>query len=235
MKFMAFDRIGLRAAGFRAAGVRLTAVAAGVVGALAVASPACAQAPNEDTNPVNSVLGFFGMQFDKDRESIDYRARAPLVVPPRLDLPKPKVAARDPSWPNDPDIAERRHAAAAAQRPAPQITPNTRVEMSPQELAAGRTSETPKAGPPDDCQASAGTPLCLYTPWKVLTSMVGGAPDKVDPGVEPDRRYLTEPPVGYRRASAATTATIDIPKEAPDAGDARAYTRQQQRRNSIDD
>src|SRR5438445_13693475 len=41
----------------------------------------------EDTNTFNSVLGFVGMQFDKEQDSIDYRARAPIVVPPRTDLP----------------------------------------------------------------------------------------------------------------------------------------------------
>ncbi len=51
--------------------------------ALIGAAPARAQAPQEDTNPLNSVLGFVGMQFDKEKEDIDYRARAPLVVPPQ--------------------------------------------------------------------------------------------------------------------------------------------------------
>ena len=48
-----------------------TAAAVGLAAGLVMtgflgASPAIAQ---EDTNTFNSMLGFFGMQFDKDRES----------------------------------------------------------------------------------------------------------------------------------------------------------------------
>ncbi len=209
-----------------------------LVAVLLDAAPARAQAPQEDTNPLNSVLGFVGMQFDKDKEEIDYRARPPLVVPPKLDLPQPKVAARDPNWPKDPDIEERRHAAAAAQRPAPQITPNTRVEMSSQELAS-KSSEAPKDGPSDDCQMGAGTPICLYTPWQILKSVTGlggSKPDAVQVGdEEPDRTYLTEPPSGYRKPTASATATADMPKDAPDAADAQAYVRSQAHKTSADD
>ena len=202
--------------------------------ALLGASLARAQAPQEDTNPVNSMLGFFGMQFDKDKEEIDYRARAPIVVPPRLDLPNPKQVAHNADWPKDPDIEARRHAAAAAQRPAPQITPNTRVELSQRELDGNRRA-LPTAGPPDECQAGAGTPICLYTPWKILQSMAGGGkPDTVEPGVEPPRNYLTEPPAGYRMATAPAKATMEPPKDAPDAADTQAYNRSQQHKSSVD-
>src|ERR1700724_1838552 len=97
------------------------------------ATPARAE---EDTNMFNSVLGFVGMQFDKEQDSIDYRARAPIVVPPRTDLPPPKEAVRGPAWPKDPDIAAERRAALDSRRPAP--PPNSRVEMSQTELQQGR-------------------------------------------------------------------------------------------------
>src|SRR6202022_376968 len=128
--------------------------------AFSSAAPARAQ---EDTNMFNSVLGFVGMQFDKEQGSIDYRARAPIVVPPRTDLPPPKEAVRGPAWPKDPDIAAERRAALDSRRPAPQLTPNSRVEMSQTELQQGR-GPLPSDGPPDECQAGAGTPPCLYTP-----------------------------------------------------------------------
>ncbi len=229
---MVFDRVKTRVCA--AAPALQIGAAAFAFAALIGASPARAQAPQEDTNPLNSVLGFFGMQFDKDKEDIDYRARAPLVVPPRLDLPKPKEVAHNADWPKDPDIEARRHAAAAAQRPAPQITPNTRAELSQGELEGGRKA-LPQAGPPDECQAGAGTPLCLYTPWKILQSMTGGGkPDKVEPGVEPPRNYLTEPPAGYRMPTETATAKMETPKETPDASDPRAYIRSEQHKSSVD-
>ncbi len=232
MNVMVFDDFSMR---LSAPALAFSAIFA--ASALIGATPARAQAPQEDTNPLNSVLGFVGMQFDKDKEDIDYRARAPLVIPPKLDLPPPKQAARGADWPKDPNIEERRHAAAEAQRPAPQITPNTRVEMSANELQSTR-GELPKEGPPDDCQASAGTPICLYTPWQILKSMtgLGGAkPDTVQVGDgEPTRTYLTEPPPGYRKPTATATATIDAPKDGPDAADAQAYVRSQQHKTSVD-
>ncbi len=232
MNVMVSDRIKMR---IGAAAPALRLVAGVFVLAAVGVSPARAQAPSEDTNPVNSVLGFFGMQFDKDKEDIDYRARAPLVVPPRLDLPKPKQVAHGPDWPTDPDITERRHAAAAAQRPAPQLTPQARAELSPQEIEGGR-ADLPKEGPSDDCQSGAGTPICLYTPWKILQSVLpgGSKPDTIEAGVEPPRNYLTEPPTGYRKATATANATLEAPKETPDAADTQAYNRSQQHKTSVD-
>ena len=188
----------------------------------------------EDTNMFNSVLGFVGMQFDKEQDSIDYRARAPIVVPPRTDLPPPNGTERGPAWPKDPDIAAERRAALGSRRPAPQLTPNSRVEMSQTELQQGR-GPLPSDGPPDECQASAGTHLCLYTPWNVLKSVVTGfRTDTVQPGPEPPRKYLTEPPVGYRQATGVAKATIEAPKDQPDAADPGAYIRSQRPKTSVD-
>jgi hypothetical protein len=198
--------------------------------AFSSAAPARAQ---EDTNMFNSVLGFVGMQFDKEQDSIDYRARAPIVVPPRTDLPPPKEAVRDPAWPKDPDVVEERRKAMDSRRPAPQITPNTRVEMSQTELQQGK-GPMPTDGPPDECQAGAG-PICLYAPWKALKSMVTGFhSDTVQPGPEPERRYLTEPPPGYRKATGVAKATIEPPKDQPDAADPGAYIRSQAHKTSGD-
>jgi hypothetical protein len=205
------------------------------VAAFFSAAPARAQTP-EDTNMFNSVLGFVGMQFDKEQDAIDYRARAPIVVPPKTDLPPPKTAVRDPAWPKDPDVIEARRKAMDSRRPAPQINPNTRVEMSQTELQQGKGGTLPTDGPPDDCQAGSGTPICLYAPWKALQAVASGFhQDDVKPGPEPDRKYLTEPPPGYRQPTGVAKATIDVPKEEPDAADPGAYVRSQRHKSSVDD
>jgi hypothetical protein len=174
------------------------------------------------------------MQFDKEQDSIDYRARAPIVVPPRTDLPPPKEAVRDPAWPKDPDIAAERRAALDSRRPARQLTPNSRVEMSQTELQQGR-GPLPSDGPPDECQAGAGTPICLFTPWIVLKSIVTRfQSDTVQPGPEPPRKYLTEPPAGYRQATGVAKATIEAPKDQPDTADPGAYIRSQRPKTSVD-
>jgi hypothetical protein len=226
LDFMIFD-MGLRRRLGLATGVAALLSVAGFSGA----TPAWAE---EDTNMFNSVLGFVGMQFDKEQDSIDYRARAPIVVPPRTDLPPPNGAVRGPAWPNDPDVAAERRAALDSRRPAPQLTPHSRVEMSQTELQQGR-GPLPSDGPPDECQAGAGTPLCLYTPWKVLKSVVTGFhSDTVQPGPEPPRKYLTEPPVGYRQATGVAKATIEVPKDKPDAADPGAFIRSQRPKTSVD-
>ena len=226
LDFMIFDMVLRHRLGLATAVVGLLSVS-GFSGA----TPAWAE---EDTNMFNSVLGFVGMQFDKEQDSIDYRARAPIVVPPGTDLPPPKEAVRSSAWPKDPDIAAERRAALDSRRPAPQLTPNSRVEMSQTELQQGR-GPLPSDGPPDECQAGAGTPLCLYTPWKVLKSVVTGFhSDTVQPGPEPPRKYLTEPPMGYRQATGVAKATIDAPKDQPDAADPGAYIRSQRPKTSVD-
>lgn len=214
------------------------ALAGLVVGAASFSAvPARAE---EDTNMFNSVLGFVGLQFDKEQDAIDYRARAPIVVPPKMDLPPPKETKHSAAWPTDPDVVERRRAALDSRQPAPQITPNSRAELSAREMqranGAGQGS-LPSEGPPSECQASAGTPICLYAPWKALQSLVGAAkPDVVQPGVEPPRKYLTEPPPGYRTATAVTKVTPDKVKEQVDPGDAAAYSRTSQKpKNSVDE
>ncbi|MGB6176854.1 MAG: hypothetical protein WBF43_11095 [Methylocella sp.] len=195
------------------------------------ATPARAE---EDTNMFNSVLGFVGMQFNKEQDSIDYRARPPIVVPPQTDLPPPKEAVRGPAWPKDPDVAAERRAALDSRRPAPQLTPNSRGEMSQTELRQGR-GPLPSDGPPDECGAGVGTPLCLSTPWKFLKSVVTGFhSDTVQPGPEPPRKYLTEPPPGYRQATGVTKATIEAPKDQPDAADPGAFIRSQGSKTPVD-
>ena len=226
LDFMIFDMVLRHRLGLATAVAALLSVAG-----FSSAAPARAE---EDTNMFNSVLGFVGMQFDKEQDSIDYRARAPIVVPPRTDLPPPNGAVRGPAWPKDPDIAAERRAALDSRRPAPQLTPNSRVEMSQTELQQGR-GPLPADGPPDECQAGAGTPICLYTPWKVLKSVVTGFhSDTVQPGPEPPRKYLTEPPPGYRQATGVAKATIEAPKDQPDAADPGAYIRSQRPKTSVD-
>ena len=229
MKIMISGIVPGRSLGSAAAVAAILSVAA-----FSSITPARAQPP-EDTNVFNSMLGFIGMQFDKEQNSIDYRARPPIVVPPRTDLPPPKAAVRDPSWPKDPDVAEARRAALDSKRPAPQITPNTRTELSQTELQQGK-GPLPSDGPPDECQAGAGTPICLYAPWKVLKSMVTGvsSSDTVKPGPEPQRKYLTEPPPGYRQATGVAKATIEPPKDQPDSADPGAYIRSQRPKTSVD-
>src|ERR1700745_2625879 len=100
---------------------RLRRAAAGAAVALALAlawsagSARAEDAKHDETCPLDTKLF---RQFMKDlglsRSGdglIEYRERAPLVVPPTRELPPPRdeaeVAAKTPAWPKDPDVARR--------------------------------------------------------------------------------------------------------------------------------
>jgi len=68
-----------------------------------------------------------------------------------------------------------------------------------------------------------------------LKSIVTGShSDTVQPGPEPPRKYLTEPPPGYRQVTGVAKATIEAPKDQPDAADPGAYIRSQRSKTSVD-
>src|ERR671938_1032561 len=66
----------------------------------------------------------------KERPNIDYRERAPVVLPPRMDLRDPAdpkgVVAANPQWPSDPDVAKAKRRDAAARVP---VTDDRRREQ----------------------------------------------------------------------------------------------------------
>ncbi len=231
---MVFDRLKLSQ--------KTCVAAAGAV--LLGASYAAPAKAFEDTNTFNSVMGFFGMQADKEQDSIDYRARAPLVVPPKMDLPPPKAAdaGRPQDWPTDPDVIARRKALADSHRPAPQITPNTRAELSKEEMMKGRSEDTTVTvdNRGDSCGAFGGASACSGSAWDYVTQKLGVGKKEEETvvlsGKEEPRKYLTEPPPGYRVPTAKVKDTPDKPKFAPDDGDAQAYIRKEQaHKHSVDD
>ena len=231
---MVFDRLKLSR--------KICAATAGAV--LLNASYAAPAKAFEDTNTFNSVLGFFGMQSDKEKDSIDYRARAPLVVPPKMDLPPPQAAnaGHPQDWPTDPDVVARRKALANSHRPAPQITPNTRAEISKEELMKGRSEDTAVTvdDKDDSCGALGGAAACSGSAWQYVTQKLGVGKKEEETvvlsGKEEPRKYLTEPPPGYRVPTAKVKDAVDKPKSAADDGDAQAYIRKEQaHKHSVDD
>lgn len=200
------------------------------------AAPAMADDEESFQGTLNTLLGFVGAAPEKDKTPIDYRERAPLVIPPSrgaTTLPAPQApgSRRNAQWPNDPDVAARRAAAADARRP---VNHNNAVvsggALSQDELRRGKIDQ----GPQDtrsNCSALSNNPDCLYAPWSVLAVKKEGsdASDTVVAGQEPPRRYLTDPPSGYRQATRTTKATPSGKAARPedDGADAGAYIRSQ--------
>jgi hypothetical protein len=200
---------------------RLAAVAGILAVALAVAAgPTSAFAENgdDDDAPLDTklfrnfmkTLGFK----NGDLNSIEYRERAPLVVPPSRNLPPPQAEApsmRDPAWPKDPDVARRQEASAAEKaklrRSGDIPTEDARV-LRPDELRgnpAAATSGTERARPSAE-EAARPLPaseLAGKTNWlDSMWSAVGPQrPESAPFSAEPPRTSMTAPPAGYQTPS----------------------------------
>ena len=163
-----------------------------------------------------------------DNRGIDYRERSPLVVPPTLDLPPPASAAADAqiaNWPKDPDERQRKAVIAAKKKnaPAPSRVQVTAAGTAPQAINIAPPVEPQDAPAPgttrpayaSDRNGTATTDPVYDKPGDLFT---GGASDladtmgignlfgggksvQVEPGTEPARQALTQPPVGYQTPS----------------------------------
>jgi hypothetical protein len=192
----------------------------GAFGAATVlAGPASAQSLL-DNAPMKSTLSFLGI-ITPDRDPIEYHERPPLVVPKSMALPAPAAqhaSARNEAWPVDPDAARKAKEKAEASRPVrvsgSQGSENPdNATMSIWQVLAGRSTSAPiqPAGPTPDISHSdhdylvpngvlhaQGQQFAAHNPDS--TSL-----DEIRPGYEPKRRYLTDPPTGYRKPSDKAT------------------------------
>ena len=193
--------------------------AAAIVGILAIAlavGAGTAWAEDDDDTPLDTKLirrfmkelGFRGNEAD-----IEYRERAPLVVPPSRNLPPPQnesPALRDPAWPKDPDVARRR-AERAAERAklhsGDSVIENARA-MRPDELKGNPANAVPEPNRPSAEEASRPLNPSQLTGsanpnWfnSVAASFGVQRPETAPFTGEPPRTTMTAPPSGYQTPS----------------------------------
>jgi hypothetical protein len=205
----------------------------------ALAAPAAAQ-DFLTSVPMKNALATLGI-IAPDRDPIEYHERAPLVVPKTMDLPQPiagGAAERNTDWPVDPDVAKKAKEKAENLEPvtgqhSTRMPDNPKLDIS---AMLGLRSSTPPiqpAGPTPQSPNESG-----YIPNGVLRAqgqqfVAQQMPDKEDeikPGYEPRRRYLTDPPAGYRRPSdkAAFKKQYGPPqKKNTDDGNGMQFRREQ--------
>lgn len=181
-------------------------------GLVLAAQPAFAQ---EGMLFKNLLEGTFGGKGPGD--DIDYRERAPLVVPPNSALPQPQApgSARNAAWPTDPDVERRKN--------AKNVTPYVLTEkarnnplLTQEELRKGRTSARGPQQPniPDADHSNYDNQIKpIRTGKQVAAQRNQEAEDTLTYGSEPPRRQLTEPPTGYRLPAA--TAAIGPGRGGP--------------------
>jgi len=165
-------------------------------GLVLAAQPAFAQ---EGMLFKNLLEGTFGGKGPGD--DIEYRERAPLVVPPNSTLPRPQdpASARNAAWPNDPDVQRRKD---EANRPPYALSERARNNpvLSQEELRRGRISRGEQAPTIVEEHGNYNNQIQPIRVGRDLASRRNqAAEDSLAYGTEPQRRLLTEPPVGYRR------------------------------------
>ena len=197
--------------------VKFTAGALGLaLVAAALAFPAPARAADEevplDTRILRGVLESLGLKKD-DGPGIDYQERSPLVIPPSRDLPPPEsagAAAKNPAWPNDPDIARARaEAARARNRNVEAEILREQNPLRPDEMTPGAKYGTPvprrEAAPGTGEDSPSITGHYALSPKELgtrdLLSNMFSTKRSADVGRftgEPARTSLTQPPPGYQ-------------------------------------
>lgn len=179
-----------------------------VAASLALSLCAVTGAEAQEGVLMKNILGSMGF-LDKDEPAIDYRERAPLVLPPNLGhMPAPQnpeaVATRHPAWPNDPDVAARKRAAAAARKPVPIRSDNDVTQgglLSPAERRAGYRPDSgvrePEVRRGDNYDGGAD----FARSAEGRMNFRSAEKPAIAYGVEPKRGRLVEPPKGYRLPS----------------------------------
>ena len=168
-----------------------------------------------DTKLFRQFMKDLGLQ--RDGSPIDYRERAPLVVPPSRDLPPPRdeadVVAKTPAWPKDPDVARRKQEQAAEKAKLKgNLTPEEQARaLRPDELdkpgAGEKTSADAKgAGKSVEDSSRALMPSDLGTKTEkifgsIWSSFTPAKPEQAPFTGEPPREAMTAPPAGYQTPS----------------------------------
>jgi hypothetical protein len=171
----------------RAAGVAIGALALLLAGASARAGEG-----EPEKSLQERILESIGI---KSGQTIDYRERSPLVVPPKLDLPPPEeaqVEKKSPAWPVDAAVKQRQLQEAKRKKAATDA-----ATSSPAVDASGKPVDEDK--------------------FREFGKMFGLNQQETATFVaEPPRTTLVEPPPGYRTPSPAQPYGIGAKKAAQD-------------------
>jgi hypothetical protein len=154
---------------------------------------------------------------------VEFRERAPLVVPPSRDLPPPQsgdLTARNPAWPKDPDVRRRNEAVTTAAqkarlRGAAEAMEDEGRALRPNELEVGRLARGSNENvvSPEE-SARPMMPSALGS--KGLLDLFSAKPEQsVGFTEERARSSLTEPPPGYQTPSAAQPYGLGPARRVP--------------------
>ena len=161
-----------------------TALTVALAGAVAGLHSNMARAGDDDPDEsfVSKFMRGIGIKrTGVDTSGIDYRERAPLVVPPTRDLPAPGAApAAVPDWPQSPAVKPQKRVRT---KPAPATpVPNAAASVGDPNASAAQATQEP--------EQKSSFSLNWFNKEEYAKF-----------GSEPARQDLTDPPAGYRTPS----------------------------------
>ena len=196
----------------------------------AASRPALALDDDGKENIFSSVVGLIYPGEDKSA-TIEYRERAPIVVPKDrsvLPPPQPKAASKTKAWPKDQEVARREaERARNSQRVDEVWNPVSRTELD-RVRSAG--AQAPGVDP--SCNDPLGRTCNQEALWSGLRNARSSSEDTkaLVPGKEASRQFLTDPPSGYRKPTTAQKYTFEVKRDDDTLSDARAQTIEERRR-----
>ena len=190
----------------------------------------------EEGELMKNFLATLGV-IDDERDPIEYRERAPLVLPPRMDLPAPVAPgssqARTPQWPNDPTVMARKRREVEANTPIGETERKRMLEghgrLTPAEMrAGGRAGAGLVTGPVIRSDGREGH----WIHPDVLRAQAAQRSAQAQPD-DGKRRTLTDPPSAYRKSGTGRDITggFEVPEPNNEA-DPRAFQREMQKQRN---
>ncbi len=176
----------------------MAALPAALVG---TSAPAAAQAVESDF--IRNTMSALGL-IDDQKPAVQYRERAPLVVPPAvgstLPAPKPAPSSSVANWPKDPDVARTQQANAVDNRPVG--AESKRDVLLPSELNKGGYLKKKPGAAIDNTPVGAESKRDVVLPSELgFKSWFGITPSDEKPiafNGEPERESIIQPPPGYQ-------------------------------------
>jgi len=185
----------------------LCAVLGCAIGAAVLLSaiPARAQEETPEGKILDAIMTSIGLT--KGKETIEYRERSPLVIPPGSALPPPQTdRVANPNWPVDPEVKEAKALAAANKddgRTSSQRMDDAMRPMLRSDLEKGRTNRRQNNPRGDESGMSPSSWSDLGYRGGLFGNMFGS--QKENEGArftgETPRTSLIAPPPGYQTPS----------------------------------
>jgi hypothetical protein len=183
-----------------------------------------------DTKIFRGILKELGLR--RDGDTIDYRERSPLVLPPGTDLPPPETnsaAKKAADWPDDADLKRVRKRKEAERNRKPFEEGIDDRPLLPSQMGGPKVGSRAGEAPGRSAEQAAAPSTNKELGSKGFSAMLGGlwAPKEeyVPFTGEPPRASLTEPPRGYRTPSPAQPYGVGKDKWTPAVVDKQEIVR----------